>query len=130
MRGVTHPGELITTALELSALGFSDYEVARRLGVSRSTVWNWRRNGRPTGRHPYRPGLALSRPLNAAAYSYLGRYAYPRHFFTNSLADIRRIFCEHCELLGIRWSQSNSRNISVSHRDSVAVLDSFVGPKS
>jgi hypothetical protein len=60
----------------------------------------------------------------------VGRYAYPRYFFTNYSADIRRIFCEHCELLGIHWTQSNPRNISVSHRDSVALLDSFVGPKT
>lgn len=60
----------------------------------------------------------------------IGRYAYPRYFFTNLSADIRGIFCEYCELLGIRWTQSNARNISVSHRDSVAILDSFVGPKT
>jgi hypothetical protein len=47
-------------------------------------------------------------------------YEYPRYFFSNLSEDIRRIFCEHCELLGIRWTQSNPRNISVSHRDSVA----------
>lgn len=57
------------------------------------------------------------------------RYAYSRYFFTNLSADIRRIFCAHCELLGIRWTQSNSRNISVSHRDSVALMDDFIGPK-
>jgi hypothetical protein len=56
-------------------------------------------------------------------------YAYPRYFFTNHSADIRGIFCEHCDLLGIRWTQSNHRNISIADRDSVAVLDSFVGPK-
>jgi hypothetical protein len=60
----------------------------------------------------------------------VGRYEYPRYFFTNYSGDIRRIFCEHCDLLGIRWSQSNARNISISHRDSIALLDSFVGPKS
>jgi hypothetical protein len=60
----------------------------------------------------------------------VGRYEYPRYFFTNYSADIRRIFCDHCDLLGIRWTQSNPRNISVSHRDSVPILDSFVGPKS
>lgn len=60
----------------------------------------------------------------------IGRYEYPRYFFTNYSGDIRRIFCEHCELLGIRWTQSNPRNISVSHRESVALLDDFVGPKS
>jgi hypothetical protein len=59
----------------------------------------------------------------------VGDYAYTRYFFSNLSSDIRRIFCEHCEMLGIRWTQSNQRNISVSHRDSVAILDSFVGPK-
>jgi hypothetical protein len=59
----------------------------------------------------------------------IAEYAYPRYFFSNLSEDIRRIFCEHCELLGIRWTQSNHRNISVSHRDSVALLDTFVGPK-
>jgi hypothetical protein len=32
--------------------------------------------------------------------------------------------------LGIRWTQSNHRNISVSHRRSVAILDGFIGPKT
>ena len=44
--------------------------------------------------------------------------------------DIRGLFCEYCDKLGIRWTQSNPRNISVSHRDSVALLDTFVGPKT
>jgi hypothetical protein len=56
-------------------------------------------------------------------------YEYPRYFFSNLSDDIRRIFCEHCELLGIRWTQSNPRNISISHRDSVALMDEFIGPK-
>jgi hypothetical protein len=59
----------------------------------------------------------------------VAEYAYPRYFFSNQSADIRALFCEYCEKLGIRWTQSNPRNISVSHRDSVALLDSFVGPK-
>lgn len=56
-------------------------------------------------------------------------YEYPRYFFSNLSEDIRRIFCEHCEVLGIRWTQSNSRNISISHRKSVALMDEFIGPK-
>jgi hypothetical protein len=59
----------------------------------------------------------------------VAHYEYPRYFFSNLSDDIRRIFCSHCELVGIRWTQSNPRNISVSHRDSVALLDKFVGPK-
>ena len=59
----------------------------------------------------------------------VAEYAYPRYFLSNQSADIRGLFCEYCERLGIRWTQSNPRNISVSHRDSVARLDEFVGPK-
>lgn len=57
-------------------------------------------------------------------------YTYPRYFFTNYSEDIRKIFCATCDQLGIRWSQSNWRNISISHRKSVARLDQFIGPKS
>jgi len=56
-------------------------------------------------------------------------YSYPRYFFTNYSTDIQRIFCDACDRLGIRWTRSNWRNISISHRESVALLDRFVGPK-
>jgi hypothetical protein len=59
----------------------------------------------------------------------IATYEYPRYFFSNLSDDIRRIFCEHCELLGITWTQSNPRNISISHRTSVALMDEFIGPK-
>jgi hypothetical protein len=57
-------------------------------------------------------------------------YAYPRYFFTNLSADIRDMFCVSCERLGIRWTRSSNKNISVADRRSVELLDSFVGPKS
>ena len=57
-------------------------------------------------------------------------YEYVRYFFTNYSADIRRLFCEHCDLLGIEWTQSNTRNISIARRDSVDLLDQMVGPKA
>ena len=59
----------------------------------------------------------------------VAKYAYPRYFFTNYSADIRDIFCRHCELVGIRWTRPSFKNISVSDRKSVAILDGFVGPK-
>jgi hypothetical protein len=58
------------------------------------------------------------------------RYEYSRYFFTNASVDIQRIFSSHCELLGVRWTQSKPRMISVSDRASVAILDSFIGPKA
>lgn len=60
----------------------------------------------------------------------VAQYAYPRYFFSNLSSDIRGLFCDACDRLEIRWSLSNPRNVSVSHRDSVAKLDRFVGPKS
>ncbi len=45
-------------------------------------------------------------------------------------ADIRGLFCATCDDVGVRWTQSNHRNISVSHRRSVALLDEHVGPKT
>jgi hypothetical protein len=56
-------------------------------------------------------------------------YSYQRYFFSNESSDIRSIFCEYCDRLGVRWTQSNRRNISIAHRHSVAKLDEFVGPK-
>jgi hypothetical protein len=56
-------------------------------------------------------------------------YSYVRYFFSNLSRDIRDIFTEHCELLGIRVTQSNHRNLTVSHRHSVAILEEIVGPK-
>jgi hypothetical protein len=60
----------------------------------------------------------------------VGDYSYIRYFFSNLSEDIRRIFREHCELLGVRVTQSNHRNLTVSHRHSVAVLEDIVGPKT
>jgi hypothetical protein len=57
-------------------------------------------------------------------------YCYVRYFFTNYSSDIRQIFRDHCELLGIRVTQSNHRNLTVSHRKSVAILEGIVGPKT
>jgi hypothetical protein len=56
-------------------------------------------------------------------------YRYPRYQFSNRSADIRAIFCEYCDKLGIEWRQMNRWNISVARRKSVAKLDRFVGPK-
>jgi hypothetical protein len=54
----------------------------------------------------------------------------PRYFFSNLSADIRELFCAACDRLGIRCTQSNPRNISVSHRRSIAILEELIGPKA
>lgn len=54
---------------------------------------------------------------------------YPRYHFTNVSPDIRAIFGRACDQLGIEWRQNNRVSLSVARRDSVALLDEFVGPK-
>jgi hypothetical protein len=56
-------------------------------------------------------------------------YAYPRYQFSNRSADIRRIFTDTCDLLGIAWRPWGRWHISVARRESVAKLDEFVGLK-
>jgi hypothetical protein len=53
----------------------------------------------------------------------LAESAYPR-YFSNASTDVREIFREHCGRLGVRVTQSNPRNLTVSHCDSIAILDS------
>ena len=57
-------------------------------------------------------------------------YEYPRYFFSNRSPDILRIFTDACDRLGIQWKQNYAWSISVARRDSVALLDTFVGPKT
>lgn len=57
-------------------------------------------------------------------------YAYPRYCFSNTSDDIRAIFCEHLDLLGVSWRRMNAVNISVARRGDVERLDEFIGPKS
>src|SRR5690242_15858009 len=57
-------------------------------------------------------------------------YAYPRYQFSSRSDDIRRIFTDTCDLLGIAWRPWGRWHISVARRDSVALLDEFVGPKT
>lgn len=57
-------------------------------------------------------------------------YEYPRYNFSNRSDDIKGIFCEACDMLGIEWRVMNRWTISVARRASVARLDEFVGPKA
>ena len=54
---------------------------------------------------------------------------YPRYHFSNASDDIRRTFGDACDVIGVEWRHNNARTISVARRASVAILDSFIGPK-
>lgn len=82
---------------------------------------------------PFLRGLFHSdgcRVLNWATTASGVRYeGYPRYFFTNASADIRRLCCDALDRLGIAWTQPGERHISIARRASVALLDQHVGPK-
>jgi hypothetical protein len=58
------------------------------------------------------------------------RYQYPRYMFTNSSADILEIFTDALDLLGVHWTRTTARDVSIARRGDVAFLDTFIGPKS
>ena len=58
-----------------------------------------------------------------------GRYAYPRYQFSNRSAQIAAIYRRACDALGVRWT-ATGWSTDVSRRDSVAILDAYVGPKA
>jgi hypothetical protein len=57
-------------------------------------------------------------------------YAYPRYQFSSRSDDIRKLFTDTCDKLGIEWRPWTRYHVSVARRESVALLDTFVGPKS
>jgi len=57
------------------------------------------------------------------------RYRYPRYQFSNASTDIRTIFTDALDLLGVHWTRNTARDISVARQQDVAFLDTFIGPK-
>ncbi|WP_329216279.1 helix-turn-helix domain-containing protein [Streptomyces sp. NBC_01485] len=61
------------------------------------------------------------------------RYEYPRYFFANKSDDIRRLFTDTLDKVGVEWTTlargSDPFNISIARKASVALLDTHVGPK-
>ncbi|MEY9212908.1 hypothetical protein NI17_003375 [Thermobifida halotolerans] len=64
-------------------------------------------------------------------------HEYPRYFFSSTSEEIIGLLGEALDRLGVRWSlrfrdngpHRRSGILSVAERKSVALLDSFVGPK-
>jgi Homeodomain-like domain len=55
---------------------------------------------------------------------------YPRCHFSNASDDIRRIFGEACDAIGVEWRHNNARTHLGGPAASVAILNSFIGPKT
>jgi hypothetical protein len=56
-------------------------------------------------------------------------HAYPRYFFSNLSTDLRGLFIWACALVGVEARPANHRNVAVSRRADVAILDELIGPK-
>jgi hypothetical protein len=56
-------------------------------------------------------------------------YEYVRYGFANRSDDIKRILCDHLDLLGVGWTRPNQQPIAIDRRAEVAKLDAFIGPK-
>jgi hypothetical protein len=56
-------------------------------------------------------------------------YEYPRYQFSNRSQDIKDLFTNTCDMLGIEWRPWGRHHISVARRESVALMDEFIGPK-
>ena len=76
-------------------------------------------------------GLIHSDGTRTIAVERKGSYVRraPRYSFSNRSEDIKSIFCESCDMLGIRWTRPSDREIAVYRKASVAKLDEFIGPK-
>ena len=55
---------------------------------------------------------------------------YPRYFFMNMSDDIMKLYTDTVEKLGLRWTQTNRRNVAISKREDVEWLDTYIGAKA
>jgi hypothetical protein len=84
-----------------------------------------------SGNHrPFLRGLMHSDGCRFIARQRKGRneWAWTRYVFSNRSEDIKDLFCASCDAIGVRWTRGG-REVAVARRESVALLDEFIGPK-
>jgi hypothetical protein len=77
------------------------------------------------------PGLLLRGLIHSDGCRFINtgtNWTCPRYSFSNKSDDIRRIFCDACDLMGLRYTFA-PRTIYISRKADVARLDEFIGPK-
>jgi hypothetical protein len=75
-------------------------------------------------------GCRVMNPVTTYRSTGVRRYTYPRYFFTNESTDIRGFFIEACDRLGLECRYTKANTVSIARREQVALLDSFIGPKT
>jgi hypothetical protein len=134
-KGIKRPPEQIIEALRRRGDGASTYEIARALDLPQTTVaYRDQLRSRLSARDCRRPRRHRRRyPRVSAHQSRRGRRGrcseYPRYQFSNRSEDIRRLFTQTCDQVGVEGRRWGRWHISVARRDSVAKLDRMVGPK-
>jgi hypothetical protein len=66
-----------------------------------------------------------SRFINTGSFG----WECPRYAFTNLSDDIKGIFCDACDQLGLHWTTAPPKSVYVSRKADVERLDEFIGPK-
>ena len=93
---------------------------------------DWQRQILSGARTWFVRGLIHSDGCRFVAHERKGNYTRDslRYSFSNLSEDIKDLFCESCDALGIGWTRPSRREIAIYRKDSVALLETFVGPKS
>jgi hypothetical protein len=118
--------------------------IARRIGVSRSTLRGWLERVAGVAQSveaiPLKGikwGFESLHQHQFSAYAYLlGMYLgdgfngrnYPAYSFSNRSEDILQLFVWACALLGVGCTRGNAWTISIAQRADVARLDSLLAP--
>lgn len=79
--------------------------------------------------HPRRLLRGLIQSDGCRDLNFVNGKSYPRYQFKNESDDIRGIFIDACEQLGLHWTTPTYGVVSVSRRPDVETVDGFVGPK-
>jgi hypothetical protein len=91
----------------------------------------WQQQIVDANHRPFIRGLIHSDGTRIIATERKGSYVRqaPRYVFSNRSEDIKRLFCDSCDAIGVRWTRPSDIQIAVYRKASVALLDEFVGPK-
>ena len=81
-------------------------------------------------RHPWQLLRGLIHSDGCRVLNRVNGKDYPRYLFTQVSDDIRRLFSETCRHVGVRYTWSNWKTVSIARAPSVALLDAHIGPKA
>ena len=149
---VRHEQEVVDRVLELAAAGVPKLRIASDVGLSPTTVRRWIRSGGVRVGRPAPCTLDVCPTRDAVdpfAYAYvLGLYLGDGHIVRSPRTyrleiscdpkypgiiaesdDIRGLFAEACDAIGVHARRMNQWNLSVADAEGVRRLDRFVGPK-